>query len=86
LQTQAVELQGSVSKNSCEFVMTTLKKIQINEGFQLAVLVLMYFLLIGIGKILLWMVCILGFLIFLILKPWKLYTYEKKDTQKESIT
>lgn len=85
LQTQAVELQGSVSKNSCEFVMTTLKKIQINEGFQLAVIVLMYFLLIGIFKILLWMISIIGFLIFLVLKPWKLYTYEKKEIQKESI-
>jgi hypothetical protein len=85
LQTQAVELQDSVSKNSCEFVMTALKKIQINEGFQLAVLVLMYFLLIGVFKILLWLISILWFLCFLLLKPRKLYTYEKKEVQKETI-
>ena len=85
LQTQAVELQDSVSKNSCEFVMTKLRSLQINEGFQLAVLVLMYFLLIGVFRILLWIISFVGFVVFVLLKPWKLYTYEKKEVQKESI-
>jgi len=85
LQTQAVELQGSVSKNSCEFVMKRLKSLQVNEGFQLAVLVLMYFLLIGVFRILLWVISVIGFVIFLLVKPWRLYTYQKKEIQKESI-
>ena len=84
-QTQAVELQGSISRNSCEFVMGTLKKIQINEGFQLAVLVLMYFLLIGVFKIVLRVISVIGFLIFLLLKPFKVYSYERKDITKEFI-
>lgn len=84
-QTQAVELQGSISKNSCEFVMNSLKKIQINEGFQLAVLVLMYFLLIGVFKIVLRIISVVGFVIFILLKPFKVYTYEEKEIKKEFI-
>jgi hypothetical protein len=85
LQTEALELQGSITKNSCEFVMNKLKTTQKSDGLQLAVMVLMYFLLIGVFKILLWIVSFVGFFIFLLIKPLKWYQYERKRVEKESI-
>jgi hypothetical protein len=85
LQNQALQLQDSVSKNSCEFVMGKLKDFQINQGFQIAAIVLLYFLLIGVFKIMLWIVSFLAFFLFLLLKPFKVYRYEKKMIEKERI-
>jgi hypothetical protein len=83
--TQALELQSSISKNSCEFVMQKLQVTQKSDGLQVAVLLLMYFLLIGVFKLLLWMVSFLGFFLFLLLKPLKWYQYETGTIEKESI-
>ncbi|MDR0859963.1 MAG: DUF63 family protein [Candidatus Peribacteria bacterium] len=85
VMTQAVELQDSISKNSCEFLMGKLRTTQINEGFQLAIILLMYFILVGVFKILLWLISILGFFVFVLLKPLKIYTYEKGHIEKEWI-
>jgi hypothetical protein len=85
LQTEVVDLQGSISKNSCEFVMGTIKKTQVNGGLQVAVILLMYFLLIGVFKIILWIISFIGFFIFLLLKPFKLYRYEKRQIEREDI-
>ncbi|MDR0608275.1 MAG: hypothetical protein LBG52_08305 [Candidatus Peribacteria bacterium] len=84
-KSQIGELSDSVSKNSCEFLMGKLRTTQVHEGFQLAVLALMYFILIGIFKILLWMISVIGFLIFLLLKPLHIFTYEKVMIEKEMI-
>lgn len=85
-QSEAMQLQWEISKNSCEFVMDTLKKVQISQGFQIAVIVLLYLLLIGIFKILLRIVSIIGFFLFVALKPFKIYTYKKETIQWEKIT
>ncbi|MDR0282431.1 MAG: hypothetical protein LBI53_03855 [Candidatus Peribacteria bacterium] len=66
-------------------MMDTLKKMQISQGFQIAVIVLLYLLLIGIFKILLRIVSIIGFFLFVALKPFKIYTYKKETTQIEKI-
>lgn len=83
--TQAVELQDSISKNSCEFLMDKLKATQVSDGFQLAIILLMYFILVGVFKILLWLISILGFFVFVLLKPLKIYTYRKGHIEKEWI-
>jgi hypothetical protein len=85
LQSEAMELQGEISKNSCEFIMGTLKKIQINQGFQTVVIILLYLLLIGVFKILLRIISILGFFLFVIIKPFKIYKYQKETVQREKI-
>ena len=85
ITTEAVELQESMSKNSCEFVMTQLKKTQINQGFQIAVLLLMYFLLIGVFKIVLRIINFISFALFILLKPFKVYRYEKEMVEKKRI-
>jgi hypothetical protein len=82
---QVGELSDSISKNSCEFLMGKLKTTQVNEGFQLAVIALMYFILIGVFKILLRVISVIGFLIFLLLKPVKVFRYGKKMIEKEMI-
>ncbi|MDR2189717.1 MAG: hypothetical protein LBP53_00525 [Candidatus Peribacteria bacterium] len=84
-QTEALELQSSISKNSCEFVMQKLKATQTSDGLQVAVLLLMYVLLIGVFKLLLWIVSLLGIVLFLVLKALKRYRYEKEPTEKEWI-
>ena len=85
LTTEAMDLQESMSKNSCEFVMAQLKKTQINQGFQIAVLLLLYFLLIGVFKIVLRIINVIAFSLFVLLKPFKVYRYEKKPAEKKWI-
>jgi hypothetical protein len=85
ITTQALELQGSMNQNSCEFVMAHLKKTQINQGFQIAVLLLLYFLLIGLFKIILRIINFVSFFLFLLLKPFKVYQYKKSRIEKEWI-
>jgi hypothetical protein len=85
MTTEALALQGSMNKNSCEFVMAQLKKTQINQGFQIAVLLLLYFLLIGLFKIVLRIINFVSFFLFLLLKPCRVYRYENKTIEKEWI-
>ena len=84
-QTKVVEVQQSVTQRSCEIVMDALKSSQANDGLQLAVLVLSYFLLVWIFKIILWIINIIGFVIFILLKPFKLYRFSKKQIDKEEV-
>ncbi|MDD4714200.1 MAG: hypothetical protein PHT72_01875 [Candidatus Absconditabacteria bacterium] len=85
-RTQIVDLQGSVTKNSCEFVMEKLKNLQMNDGFQLAVVLLLFFLFIGVAKILLRIISAIGFVIFLCLKPFKLYSLKKVHVERETLS
>lgn len=48
----------------CKSLMQLLVKVQHNDGLQLAVLLLMYFLLIGIFKMLLEIIGFLGVIVF----------------------
>ena len=84
-KTKVVEVQQSVTQRSCEIVMDALRSTQENDGLQIAVLVLSYFLLVGVFKIILWIINIIGFVIFILLKPFKLYTFTIKPIEKEDI-
>ncbi|GHW02296.1 hypothetical protein AGMMS50249_0820 [candidate division SR1 bacterium] len=85
LQTEVFQPQGSINKNSCEFVMNLLQKTQMNGGFQLAVIVLLYFLLSGVFKIILWIISLVGFGIFLTMKPLGIYSFEVVERQVERV-
>ena len=65
--------------------MEVLRKTQINDGLQVAVIVLLYFILISVFKLILWIVSFIGFLLFIILKPFRIYTFTKGVTEKEEI-
>lgn len=85
IQNEVLSVQDSISKKTCEYSMEVLRKTQLADGLQVAVIVILYFILISVFKIILWVITILGFVIFMILKPFKLYRFEKSSTEKEEI-
>lgn len=85
IQNGVVDVQWEISKKTCEYSMEVLRKTQINDGLQVAVIVLLYFILISVFKLILWIVSFIGFLLFIILKPFRIYTFTKGVTEKEEI-
>jgi len=65
--------------------MGILRKTQLNDGLQVAVIVVLYLILIGLFKLILWVISFVGFLLFMILKPFKIYTFKKTPSEKEVI-
>lgn len=85
LQEEVLDIQGTISKNTCEYAMGMLRKTQLNDGLQVAVIVVLYLILIGLFKLILWVISFVGFLLFMILKPFKIYTFKKTPSEKEII-
>ena len=85
LQEEVLDIQGTISKNTCEYAMGMLRKTQLNDGLQVAVIVVLYLILIGLFKLILWVISFVGFLLFMILKPFKIYTFKKTPSENEII-
>ncbi len=78
-QTEFFDVNTAINVTMCNYVMQLLVQLQQNDGLQVAVLLLMYFLLIGIFKMLLEVVSLFGVLVFYILKKCKIYRLEDVD-------
>lgn len=85
IQTQTKDIKWDVSKVTCEYYMWILQKVQKNGKIQLAAIILWYFLLVWIFKILLRIVTIVWFLLFVLLRVFWVYSYEKRLVEKEVI-
>ena len=85
LQEEVIDIQGTISKNTCEYAMGLLRKTQLNDGLQVTVIVVLYLILIGVFKLILRVISFVGFLLFMLLKPFKIYTFKKTPSEKEII-
>lgn len=85
-QTQSIDMKNQISKVTCEYTISILQKIQESEWIQIAAIVLAYFLLVWIFKILLRIISFIWFCLFILLRLCRVYTYEKTTVEKEMIT
>lgn len=85
IQTETLDIKNQVSKSTCNYYISILQKIQKSWWIQIAAIILWYFLLVWVFKILLWVVSIIWFMLFIVLRIFRVYKYEKKLVEKEVI-
>lgn len=83
--TVTLDVQNQVSKATCNRYIAVLQKTQKSWWIQIAWIIIWYLLLVWIFKILLRIVSIIWFLLFLLLRLFGLYKYEKRVIEKEVI-
>ena len=85
IEDQTVWITNQVSKSTCKQYIKILQKTQKSEWIQIAWIVIGYLLLVWVFKILLWVVSIFWFVLFIILRIFGVYKYEKRMVEKEVI-
>ena len=85
IEDQTVWITNQVSKSTCKQYIKILQKTQKSEWIQIAWIVIWYLLLVWVFKILLWVVSIIWFILFVILRIFGVYKYEKRMVEKEVI-
>lgn len=85
IEDQTVGITNEVSKSTCNHYIKILQKTQKSEWIQIAWIVIWYFLLVWVFKILLWVVSIIWFILFMILRMCGVYKYEKRMVEKDVI-
>lgn len=85
IEDQTVGIKNQVSISTCKSYLPLLQKTQKNWWIQIAWIVIGYLLLVWVFKILLWVVSIFWFVLFIILRIFGVYKYEKRMVEKEVI-
>ena len=85
IENQTVWITNQVSKSTCKQYIKILQKTQKSWWIQIAGIVIWYLLLVWVFKILLWVVSIFWFVLFIILRIFGVYKYEKRMVEKEVI-
>lgn len=85
IENQTVDIKNQVSKSTCNQYIKILQKTQRSWWIQIAWIVIWYLLLVWVFKILLRIVSIIGFILFIILRIFGVYKYEKRMVEKEVI-
>ena len=85
IENQTVWITNQVSKSTCKQYIKILQKTQKSEWIQIAWIVIGYLLLVWVFKILLRVVSIIWFILFIILRIFGVYKYEKRMVEKEVI-
>ena len=85
IKDQTVWITNEVSKTTCKQYIKILQKTQKSWWIQIAWIVIGYLLLVWVFKILLCVVSIIWFILFIILRIFGVYKYEKKMVEKEVI-
>ena len=85
IEEETLGVKNQVSLATCNNYISILQKTQQNEWIQIAWIVIWYLLLVWVFKILLWVVSIIGFILFIVMRIFGVYKYEKKMVEKEVI-
>ena len=85
IEDQTVGIKNQVSISTCKSYLPLLEKTQKSWWIQIAGIVVWYLLLVWVFKILLWVVSIFWFVLFIILRIFGVYKYEKRMVEKEVI-
>ena len=84
-ETLTLDIKNQVSKATCNQYIWVLQKSQKSWWVQIAWIIIWYLLLVWIFKILLRIVSLIWFVLFLILRMFGVYKYEKRMVEKEVI-
>ena len=85
IEDQTLGIKNQVSISTCKSYLPFLQKTQKSWWIQIAWIVIWYLLLVWVFKILLWVVSIIWFILFMILRIFGVYKYEKRMVEKEVI-
>lgn len=85
IEDQTVGIKNQVSISTCKSYLPLLQKTQKSWWIQIAWIVIGYLLLVWVFKILLWVVSIFWFILFIILRIFGVYKYDKRMVEKEVI-
>ena len=85
IKDETVGITNKISKSTCNQYIKVLQKTQKSWWIQIAWIVIGYLLLVWVFKILLWVVSIVWFVLFIILRIFGVYKYEKRMVEKEMI-
>ncbi len=85
IENQTVGIKNQVSISTCKSYLPLLQKTQKSWWIQITGIVIWYLLLVWVFKILLWVVSIFWFVLFIILRIFGVYKYEKRMVEKEVI-
>ena len=85
IKTNTLNVKNQVSKTTCEYYIGVLQKTQKSGWIQIAGIIIWYLLLVWIFKILLRIVSVIWFILFIILRIFGVYKYEKRMVEKEVI-
>ncbi len=85
IKNETVGIKNQISKSTCESYLPLLQKTQKSGWIQIAWIFIGYLLLVWVFKILLWVVSIIWFILFMILRMFGVYKYEKRMVEKEVI-
>ncbi len=84
-ETLTLDIKNQVSKATCNQYIWVLQKTQKSWWIQIAWIIIGYLLLVWIFKILLRIVSVIWFILFVILRLFGVYKYEKRIIEKEVI-
>ena len=82
---ETFDIKNQVSKTACNQYIWVLQKTQKSWWIQIAWIIIWYLLLVWIFKILLRIVSVIWFILFVILRLFGVYKYEKRIIEKEVI-
>ena len=82
---ETFDIKNQVSKAACNQYIWVLQKTQKSWWIQIAWIIIWYLLLVWVFKILLWIVSLIWFILFVILRLFGIYKYEKRTVEKEVI-
>lgn len=85
IKAQTTDITNQVSISTCKSYLPLLQKTQKSWWIQIAWIVIGYLLLVWVFKILLWVVSIIWFMLFIVLRIFGVYKYEKRMVEKEVI-
>ena len=85
IKDETVGITNKISKSTCNQYIKVLQKTQKSWWIQIAWIVIGYLLLVWVFKILLWVVSIVWFVLFILLRIFGVYKYEKRMVEKEMI-
>ena len=85
IKAQTTDITNLVSISTCKSYLPLLQKTQKSWWIQIAWIVIGYLLLVWVFKILLWVVSIIWFMLFIVLRIFGVYKYEKRMVEKEVI-
>ena len=85
IETETLGVKNQVSKSTCNHYIKLLQKAQKSWWFQITWIFIWYLLLVWVFKILLRVVSIIWFILFIILRMFGVYKYEKRMVEKEII-
>lgn len=86
VRTNFIDTQKTINQQICKVILDHLNKVYQNPVFQLGVIFALYLLFYGVIRLLVWVISVIAYIVFIILKWLWLYQVNKHQAEVEEIT